>query len=120
MGRLGGPVWFAPVVTVTLLFLRLVTTLVASAGAPKSYFTRLFLNGGASVILSPIGVTIAALEAVDVIILAPYLPNLIARIRAGRSHTAYPLLRGRRRAAAVGSLGCAAAVVLVLASPQIT
>ena len=120
LGRLGGPAWFAPVVTVTLLFLRLVTTLVASASAPRSYFTRLFLNGGAWVILSPIGVAIAALEAVNAIILALYLPSLIAHIRAGRSHTAYPWPRGRRRAAVVGSLGCVAAVVLVLASPQIT
>ena len=120
LGRLGGPAWFAPVITVMLLFLRLVITLPGSGDAMRFHFTRLFLSGRASAVLSPIGVALAVLEAGLVVVLAWSVPDLIAHTRAIRARTAYPWSRTHRRTVAVGSLGCVVAGALVLTSPRLT
>ena len=120
LGRLGGPAWFAPVITVMLLFLRLVITLPGSGEAMRFHFTRLFLSGRASAVLSPIGVALAVLEAGLVVVLAWSVPDLIAHTRAIRARTAYPWSRTHRRTVAVGSLGCVVAGALVLTSPRLT
>ena len=120
LGRLGGPAWFAPVTTVMLLFLRLVITLPGSGDAMRFHFTRLFLSGRASAVLSPTGVALAVVEAGLVVVLAWSAPGLIAHTRAVRARTAYPWSRPRRRAAVVGSLSCVVAGALVLTSPQLT
>lgn len=120
LGRLGGPAWFAPVITAMLLFLRLVITLPGSGDAMRFHFTRLFLSGRASVTLSPIGVALAVLEAGLVVVLARSVPDLIAHMRATRARTAYPWSRTRRRTVVVGGLSCVVAGALVLMSPQLT
>jgi len=120
LGRLGGPAWFAPVITAMLLFLRLVITLPGSGDAMRFHFTRLFLSGRASVTLSPIGVALAVLEAGLVVVLARSVPDLIAHMRATRARTAYPWSRTRRRTVVVGGLSCVVAGALVLTSPQLT
>lgn len=120
LGRLGGPAWFAPVVSVLACFLRLAITQGTGVGTPESRLTRIFLAGHAWVALTPAGVALAVVEAAIVVIAALALPNLLAALRARRARTTFPWPRRTLVAVAAGCAVCVLGAGLVLTGPPLT
>ena len=120
LGRLGGPVWFSPIVSTLLVFLRLVLTQGQVVGSPETRLARVFLAGHAWTGISAAATAVAVVEAVAVACLAVTLPRALRHLRAGRSRTAYPLSRQQRSCRVVGGVVLVAALVLVLVGPAVT
>ncbi|MCL2850086.1 MAG: hypothetical protein FWE61_08600 [Micrococcales bacterium] len=119
LGRLGGPLWFAPVVAMLATFLRAAWFQGAAPGSADDAFTRIFLSGRPWVELNPHAVVASVVETVFVVVLALVAPVLATRARARRSGCTFPGGRGASLRAATGAVvmvGCAA---LVLTSPPV-
>jgi hypothetical protein len=81
LGALGGPLWFAPVVSLIVVFVREVFATSTGVGWAAS-FTRLVNSGPPWLEVSPRGLLLGVVEAGVVVVLALALPGLAARLAA--------------------------------------
>lgn len=114
LGRVPGPLWFAPVTSVMLVFLRIVLTLPGSDLPPAGRLTRVILSGPPEISIAVSGVLGALGETVLVLGAALAVPWLVGRLAARRSGSTYPLSPAGRRGAVL-----TAAAALVLALPTV-
>lgn len=114
LGRVPGPLWFAPVTSVMLVFLRIVLTLPGSDLPPAGRLTRVILSGPPETSIAVSGVLGALGETVLVLGAALAVPWLVGWLAARRSGSTYPLSPAGRRGAVL-----TAAAALVLALPTV-
>lgn len=117
LGSFGGPLWFAPLLAVLMVFLRGVTYSSPGVGSQESAYSRFFLSGRAWVELSPVAVATAVLEAVVVVALALVVPGAVSRFRARKAGRVYPLGTTGALRMAAGSIALAIGLLVVLNGP---
>lgn len=120
LGRLGGPAWFAPVVSVLVLYLRLLMASGFAVGDPSGRFARDFLSGDPSVMINRRAVVLAVLESAVAVVLADTVPAMLARLRGRRTRSAYPLSRTQRIRVGSGAVACLVVAALVVTGPPVT
>lgn len=119
IGSLGGPLWFAPVVSVLLVFLRAAWFQGASPGSAEAAFTRVFLAGHPWDAVDGRAVLGAVLETVLVVGLALVVPSLVVTARARRAGRVYPRGRAERLVAAGGAMTLLVCGTVAMTSPPV-
>ncbi|WP_444663660.1 hypothetical protein ACT17Q_15875 [Cellulomonas sp. CW35] len=119
LGCLGGPLWFAPVIAVLLVFLRAAWFQGVSPESSEAALTRIFLAGRPWDELNTRAVVGAVLETGVVVAVALALPVLGDRLRARRVGRVYPVAARDRLRGLAATAVIVTSAVLVLASPPI-